>query len=48
LEAEEFGCGRFAADESVWSITGLTEQQCLDALQTATENYEEVASCLFP
>ncbi len=48
LEAEEFGYGRFVADETVWSTTGLTEQQCLDALQSATDNYVDVTNCLFP
>ena len=43
LEAGVFGQGAFTVDPSVWKTTDLTEEQCLNARQSAAEAFGEVA-----
>lgn len=48
LENGQFGTGAFVADESVWSTTGLTVEQCLSVQSEAAEQFDAVAKSLFP
>jgi HD-like signal output (HDOD) protein len=47
LEAGAFGVGAFLVDPAAWQLTGLTEEHCLDARQTAAEQFGAVAESLF-
>jgi len=46
LEDADFGAGPFLVDPAAWQLTGLTEKQCLDARQTAAEQFAEVAESI--
>jgi hypothetical protein len=46
LEAGEFGAGAFLVDPVAWQLTGLTEEHCLNAKQTAAEQFGEVAESI--
>lgn len=48
LEAGVFGEGAFVANPAAWKLTGLTEEQCLNARQAASEQFGEVAESIFP
>ena len=43
LEAGAFGAGAFLVDPAAWQLTGLTEEHCLHARQTAAEQFGAVA-----
>ena len=47
LEDGVFGEGAFVVDPEAWQMTGLTEANCLQAQQTAAENFDEVAKSIF-
>ena len=46
LEAGVFGAGAFAVDPAAWPLTALTEEQCLQARQTAAEQFSAVADSI--
>ena len=46
LEDAAFGTGAFLADPAAWQLTGLTEEQCLQAKQAAAEQFGEVAESI--
>jgi HD-like signal output (HDOD) protein len=46
LEDADFGAGAFWVDPAAWQLTGLTEEQCLQARQTAAEQFGEVAESI--
>lgn len=48
LEAGVFGEGAFVVNPAAWKLAGLTEEQCLDARQAASEQFGEVAESIFP
>jgi hypothetical protein len=43
LEDGDFGAGTFIVDPAAWQLTGLTEETCLIAQQTAADQFKEVA-----
>jgi HD-like signal output (HDOD) protein len=47
LEEGVFGEGAYIVDPSVWSNTGLTEEDCLEYRQTAAEQFHKVKNSLF-
>ena len=47
LEAGAFGEGAFLVDPAVWPLTGLTEERCLHARQSAAEKFGAVADSIF-
>ena len=46
LEAGAFGAGAFLVDPAAWQLTGLTEERCLNARQTAAEQFNEIAESI--
>lgn len=48
LEKRIFGKGSFTVDPTVWTTTGLTEEQCLILRQIAADQFGEVTTSLFP
>jgi HD-like signal output (HDOD) protein len=46
LEAGVFGEGAFLVDTAAWQLTGLTEEHCLKARQTAAEEFNAVAESI--
>ena len=46
LEAADFGAGAFLVDPAAWQLTGLTEERCLQARQTAAEQFGTVADSI--
>jgi HD-like signal output (HDOD) protein len=46
LEDADFGAGAFLVDPAAWQLTSLTEEQCLQARQTAAEQFGEVAESI--
>jgi hypothetical protein len=46
LEAGAFGAGAFLVNPAAWQLTGLTEGHCLQALQTAAEQFSTVADSI--
>ena len=46
LEAADFGAGAFLVDPAAWQLTGLTEEHCLNARQTAAQQFNEVAESI--
>jgi len=46
LEAGAFGAGAFPIDPAAWPLTGLTEELCLQARQTAAEQFDAVADSI--
>ncbi len=46
LEAGTFGEGLFAVDPAAWHLTGLTEERCRNAQQTAAKQFTEVAESI--
>ena len=46
LEDGVFGAGAFLVDPVAWKVTDLTEERCLQARQTAAEEYDEVAESI--
>ena len=46
LEGGTFGAGAFLIDPAAWQLTGLTEEQCLHARQTAAEEFGAVADSI--
>jgi HD-like signal output (HDOD) protein len=46
LEDGAFGAGAFLVDPAAWQLTDLTEEQCLNARQTAAEQFNEVAESI--
>lgn len=47
LENGQFGIEPFVADDTVWTTTGLTNEQCLEIQQTAADQFAEVENSLF-
>ncbi len=46
LEAGAFGAGAFLVDPAAWQLTGLTEEHCLNARQTAAEQFGAVSESI--
>ena len=46
LEAGDFGAGAFLVNPAAWQLTGLTEERCLQARQTAAEQFGTVADSI--
>jgi len=46
LEASAFGAGAFLVDPAAWQLTDLTEERCLQARQTAAEQFGAVADSI--
>ena len=46
LEAADFGARAFLVDPAAWQLTGLTEEHCLNARQTAAQQFNEVAESI--
>ena len=46
LEDAAFGTGAFLVDPAAWQLTGLTEEHCLQARQTAAQQFGEVAESI--
>ena len=46
LEAGTFGAGASLVDPAAWQLTSLTEEHCLNARQTAAEEFGEVAESI--
>ncbi len=46
LEAGAFGAGAFLVDPVAWQLTGLTEERCLNARQTAAAQFNEIAESI--
>jgi HD-like signal output (HDOD) protein len=46
LEDAVFGAGAFLVDPAAWRLTGLTEEHCLQARQTAAQQFGEVAESI--
>jgi HD-like signal output (HDOD) protein len=47
LEEGIFGEGAFLVDPEAWQMTGLSEEQCQHAKQTAAEQFSAVADSIF-
>ncbi len=47
LEKSIFGKGSFTVDPTVWTTTGLTEEQCLNFRQIAADQFSNVTNSLF-
>jgi HD-like signal output (HDOD) protein len=47
LENGVFGEGSFTVDHTVWSTTGLTEEQCLGFRQTAADEFDKIADGVY-
>lgn len=43
LEEGEFGVGTFIVDPAAWQLTALSKEKCLEARQTASDQFNEVA-----
>ena len=43
LEDGEFGVGTFIVDPAAWQLTALSKEKCLEARQTAADQFNEVA-----